>query len=206
MNLDDKAKNIKLLIIDIDGTITNGDYQVNEDGKVTKSFYTRDFSYIEKILKMGDFPICVLLLTSSWDNCIVNKYMKLSYCDRWNFLLKIHIEDKKKYIEEEIIQVKNKSPFSIVCDNSDDMTVKTIEKKHPYLNVFSRITWDNIAYIGDGINDLESMKLASITGCPEDAEEEIKEESHFVSKCNGGRGAVAEFIKYLISLRETKNE
>jgi 3-deoxy-D-manno-octulosonate 8-phosphate phosphatase (KDO 8-P phosphatase) len=202
MELNEKAKNIKLLVIDIDGVLTDGNYQVSDDGKITKSFYTRDFHYIEKILQMGDKPICVLLLTSSWDNCIVQKYIKLPYCDRWNFLLKTNAIDKKKYIEEEIIKVKNESLFSMV---SDYWTMKTIEKKHPYLNVFSRITWDNVAYIGDGENDLESMKLAAITGCPQDAEDEIKEESHFVSKCNGGRGAVAEFIKYLISLREENN-
>jgi len=107
VDLKEKAKNIKLLVVDVDGTLTNGDYQVNEDGKVSKSFYTRDFHYIEKILKMGDYPMCVLLLTSSWDNCIVSKYTKLSYCDRWNFLLKVNSIDKRKYIEEEIIDVKN---------------------------------------------------------------------------------------------------
>lgn len=200
-HLIDKAKNIKLLVIDVDSTLTDGNYQVSEDGKITKSFYTRDFYYIEKILRMDSHPICILLLTGSWDNCIVNKYLQLPYCDKWNFLLRTHADDKKRYIEDEVIGIKNESPFSIVCDNRDNIN-KIIEKKHPYADTFSRITWDNIAYIGDGENDLESIKLAAITGCPQDAEEEIKEESHFISKYNGGRGAVADFIKYLISLRE----
>lgn len=180
-HLIDRAKNIKVLIIDLDGTLTDGIYQVSQFGKITKSFYTRDFSWIGKLLyEYNDILVCIL--TNSTDECLSQKYINLPYKDNVHFNISVGIKDKKEFIENN---------FKTIIDNSN----------YEYRN----ISWDEIAYIGDGENDLESMKLSAITGCPQDAEEEIKEESNFVSKYNGGRGAVADFIKYLISLREDKN-
>lgn len=55
-----------------------------------------------------------------------------------------------------------------------------------------------IAYIGDDINDLEAMSLCGVKGCPADAVEEIKKISDFISRKNGGKGAVREFIDWLL--------
>lgn len=53
------------------------------------------------------------------------------------------------------------------------------------------------AYIGDDLNDIECMRLAGIVGCPCDAVEEVKKNADFISSCQGGRGAVREFIEWL---------
>lgn len=61
--------------------------------------------------------------------------------------------------------------------------------------------FSEVAYIGDDINDLACMQKVKdgggIIGCPADAVSEVKAVVDFVSKCNGGRGAVREFIDYL---------
>lgn len=58
-----------------------------------------------------------------------------------------------------------------------------------------------IAYIGDDLNDLEAMQyvrqLGGLTGCPCDAVYAIKKNSDYVSKNNGGHGAVRDFIEWL---------
>lgn len=59
----------------------------------------------------------------------------------------------------------------------------------------------DIAYIGDDLNDAEVMKICGITGCPADAAEEIKGISNYVSECNGGNGAVRDFIEWIIKQR-----
>lgn len=62
---------------------------------------------------------------------------------------------------------------------------------------------ENAAYIGDDLNDLECLELikfsGGLTGCPLDAVEEVKKVCSFVSKKEGGKGAIREFIEYIVA-------
>ena len=60
------------------------------------------------------------------------------------------------------------------------------------------LTYENVYYIGDDLNDINCMKKAKFSGCPKDAAEEAKKVSDFVSSYNRGNGAVREFIEWLI--------
>ena len=53
---------------------------------------------------------------------------------------------------------------------------------------------NEVAYMGDDINDLDVMKLVGCTACPADSSDEVLEISQKVMKKNGGAGAVREFI------------
>lgn len=61
--------------------------------------------------------------------------------------------------------------------------------------------FSELAYIGDDINDLSCMQLikeaGGIVGCPADAVQEVLDIADFISKKNGGCGAVREFIEFL---------
>ena len=67
---------IKLFITDVDGTLTDGKYHITEDGKVSKSFFTRDFYALGELAKKG---IQVFAATSSKAGIIRKKAMKLPY-------------------------------------------------------------------------------------------------------------------------------
>ena len=64
--------------------------------------------------------------------------------------------------------------------------------------------YENVAYIGDDINDLDCMNMISqrggIVGSPRDAVKQVKEIASFVSEKNGGDGAVREFIEWIRQL------
>ena len=60
------------------------------------------------------------------------------------------------------------------------------------------ITFQEIAYIGDDLNDSACMELCGIKGCPADAMACIKQISDFICVRNGGDGAVREFIDWLV--------
>lgn len=87
-----------MLILDVDGTLSDGMYLVSSNKVVTKNFYTRDFCAIEKLLKRG---IKVLILTSSDDDCIKNKMEINGFLDKYSDKLFVHqrINNKKKHIE-----------------------------------------------------------------------------------------------------------
>ncbi|MCQ2567740.1 MAG: HAD hydrolase family protein [Mogibacterium sp.] len=60
----------------------------------------------------------------------------------------------------------------------------------------------DVAYIGDDLNDLTCMKTIKaeqgLIGCPADADKELIQLCDFVSAKNGGEGAVREFIDYIL--------
>lgn len=59
-----------------------------------------------------------------------------------------------------------------------------------------------VAYIGDDINDLYCMEpikeAGGLVGCPADAVQKVVDLADFVSKRNGGNGAVREFIEWIV--------
>jgi 3-deoxy-D-manno-octulosonate 8-phosphate phosphatase (KDO 8-P phosphatase) len=62
----------------------------------------------------------------------------------------------------------------------------------------NNLNWENIAYIGDDLNDIEVMKHAAISACPADAYKDVLAISHYICEKKGGEGAFREFCEFLI--------
>lgn len=63
------------------------------------------------------------------------------------------------------------------------------------------ITLDEVAYIGDDINDIELLSAVKYRACPNDAVKKVKEIPNItILKNNGGDGAVREFIEKLLGI------
>jgi len=74
-----------------------------------------------------------------------------------------------------------------------------IEKVCAELN----ITLDEVAYIGDDINDFELLSAVKYRACPKNAVKRIKEIPNIIKiEKNGGDGAVREFIEILLKSYE----
>ena len=67
------------------------------------------------------------------------------------------------------------------------------------------ISLDEVAYIGDDINDLSVLNQVGVSGCPKDAHPTCKISVDFVSSKNGGEGCVREFIEFLLDLELKEN-
>jgi len=63
------------------------------------------------------------------------------------------------------------------------------------------ITYANLAYLGDDLNDLAVMKEARFAGCPADAAAELKEISDLISEFEGGNGAVREILSHILKAK-----
>jgi len=64
-----------------------------------------------------------------------------------------------------------------------------------------QIDWDEIAYIGDDVNDLAVMEKAGLSACPADAMAAVSAIVHYHCVEKGGYGAFREFAEWLISLK-----
>jgi len=58
----------------------------------------------------------------------------------------------------------------------------------------------DVAYIGDDLNDVEVLKNVGFTASPANAPEYIKKLSNFVTKKSGGEGAFREFVERILSI------
>jgi 3-deoxy-D-manno-octulosonate 8-phosphate phosphatase (KDO 8-P phosphatase) len=63
-----------------------------------------------------------------------------------------------------------------------------------------KLKTENIAFIGDDVNDLKIMKVVGLSACPGDAMKEIKKVSDYVCKNLGGNGALREFAELIIEV------
>lgn len=151
---------IKLLLMDVDGTLTDGRIYLSGCGEEFKAFNIKDGYGIKQILPLhGILPIIITGRKSS----IVKKRAK---------------------------ELGITSIFQGVSDKSS--TLKTIQKQYG-------VSYDEMAYIGDDINDLPIISNVAITACPADAADEIKNAVKYLCSKKGGEGAVREFIEYIIS-------
>ncbi len=82
-----------------------------------------------------------------------------------------------------------------------------VEKEEAYLKLKKDLDHQNeeIAYMGDDWFDWPAMKHAGLKAAPADAATEIIEKADFVSTKEGGRGAVREFLEFILK-RDSKYE
>jgi len=59
----------------------------------------------------------------------------------------------------------------------------------------------DICFMGDDINDLEAMRIAGLAAAPVNANSAAVESASFVSRKNGGQGAVRELIDAILAAR-----
>ena len=64
---------------------------------------------------------------------------------------------------------------------------------------------NEILYMGDDIPDYNVMKIVGLAVCPNDAAQEIKEISAYISQRNGGEGCVRDVIEQVLRSQEKWN-
>ena len=149
---------IKLLIMDVDGTLTDGKIYMAPSGEAMKAFNIKDGYAIAHMLpEMGVVPV---IITGRKSLIVENRAKELGIAE-----LHQGVSDKLKKLKE-------------VADKYG-------------------VTSDEIAYIGDDLNDLDCMKYCGFSACPADAVEEVKQTAGYTTRAIAGSGAVREFIEFI---------
>lgn len=76
-----------------------------------------------------------------------------------------------------------------------------IYNKKNFLNTWlhnQKLSWSEIAYLGNDLNDLECLEAAGFSAVPADAVPRVKKVAHFISDKPGGRGFIREFLELLL--------
>ncbi len=153
-------KDIKLLILDVDGTMTDGGIYIMEDGRQFKKFNAKDGLGIRMAIQSGvEVGIIshslVAEMVTSRANTLGMKYFYVGQ------------RPKEDVLDEWMAELN--------------------------------LQYEEIAFMGDDLNDFEIMQKVGFRACPADASDPIKGISDIVLERKGGEGAVREFIdKYIL--------
>lgn len=150
---------IKMLVMDVDGTLTDGHIYVGADGEMMKAFHVQDGYAIAHILPEKN--IIPVIITGRSSKIVEKRAQELK-------ITHLHqgIKDKLARLKE-VAAAVGAGP-------------------------------EEIAYIGDDLNDLDCIRYCGCTACPADAVPEVLEAVDYVCQRDGGRGAVREFIGTLM--------
>ena len=151
-------KDIKLIVLDCDGVLTDGKISYDNNRVEFKNFSAHD-GLGAFLLRFTDIKIAVV--TGRKSECLYQR------CEE----LKIDLLDQK---------ISNKR--------------ETIDAILSELN----LSWSNVAYMGDDLNDWPAMKKARLKTCPANANSVIRDRVDWISPRNGGDGAVRDLIDYIL--------
>jgi 3-deoxy-D-manno-octulosonate 8-phosphate phosphatase (KDO 8-P phosphatase) len=104
-------------------------------------------------------------------------------------------EIKKLGIHQVIISTEKNTVVSSRARKLDIPCLQDIQNKKMVLINYCKennIDINNVAFVGNDVNDLEAMKTSGYSFCPSDAHKDIISISHYVLKAKGGEGTVRE--------------
>ena len=149
---------IELIVLDVDGTMTDSRITYSEEGDEIKSFNVKDGLAIASWRKLGK-QVAIITGRSS------------------------------KIVERRAKELRIEHFYQGV-DNKKEVLESLLEKLD--------LQMENVAAIGDDLNDLQMLRAAALSFVPSDASHYVDREADVILTKKGGDGAVREMIERLI--------
>lgn len=149
---------IELIVLDVDGTMTDSRITYSEAGDEIKSFNVKDGLAIASWRKLGKQ---VAIITGRSSKIVARRAKELRIEHFYQ-----GVENKREVLEALLGKLD--------------------------------LSMENVAAIGDDLNDLQMLKSAHISFVPRDASAYVDKIASVILSKRGGDGAVREMIEYLI--------
>ncbi len=153
-----RARKIKLIMMDVDGVLTDGRIIFSSRGEELKCFNAQDGCGMVLAHRAG---------------------LKTAFITGRNSLIL-----KRRAKEHSVNEI-----FQDVSDK--------IEVFHKLLKKY-KLNPEEIAFLGDDLVDIKVMKRSGLAVAVADAVLEVKKIAHYVTRRNGGKGAIREVIDLII--------
>lgn len=154
-SFDKQLSKIKLLVLDVDGVMTDGSAYIMMNGDQMKRFDTKDGRGILELQKTGKK---VAIISSGFHD--------------------VGVTTRANMLGIEHCYVGRRPKLEVLKEMCDQL----------------QISFDEVAMIGDDINDLEIMREIGFKACPSNAVQVVKNEVDIILQKKGGEGCVREFI------------
>jgi 3-deoxy-D-manno-octulosonate 8-phosphate phosphatase (KDO 8-P phosphatase) len=152
-----RRQDIRLILLDVDGTMTDGGMYYTENGDQIKRFEVKDGIAIRRVARR--YGVSFGLISSGTAEQLIRKRAAALDIDRVFAGSGVKSDIVDAWLEELDLQ------------------------------------YDQLAYIGDDLNDLSVIQKAGLTACPADAVRQVKMSVDIVLKTPGGQGCVREFLE-----------
>ncbi len=146
---------IKLIVLDIDGTLTDGGIYLTESGEEFKKYNTKDGMGIKRLIRRG---MHIAFISASKSVRSVTR-------------------------RAEMLGVE-------YCYVGDDPKPSVLEKWLTELN----LTYQEVLFMGDDINDLDVMQKSGLSACPVDASPAVRKIADIVLTRKGGDACFRELV------------
>lgn len=156
----DKLVRIKLLAMDVDGTLTNGSMTFY-DGHQLKTFNVLDGLGIRLAMNYG---LKIAWITGNTSYAVTERAKTLGVTD---------IYQGARYKTEALRDAASKYGLSM----------------------------DDVAYIGDDLNDIPAFGIAGLSIAVQNAVDELKDRADIITEKFGGSGAVREAIESILKAK-----
>jgi 3-deoxy-D-manno-octulosonate 8-phosphate phosphatase (KDO 8-P phosphatase) len=150
-----RAAKVRLLLLDVDGVMTDGRLYYGPDGELMKAFDVKDGHGI----------------------VLVRDHVELGVISGRPGLAQRRLEELR---------------FRHLVFGQRDKLAGYAQLAH------LGIPDDEVAYMGDDVNDLGLLAKVGLSACPADAHPLVRAAVHFVAANPGGRGAVRELCEMLL--------
>lgn len=154
-----RAKKIKLLLLDVDGVMTDGRIILDNQGNEIKAFHVRDGHGIKLAQKAG---ITIGIITGRSSEVVNVRARELAITD-------VHQGAHEKVLAYESVLAKY------------------------------GLRDEQVAFIGDDVVDVPIFRRVGIAVTVADADPAVKPYVDMTTKAEGGRGAVREFINFVLT-------
>lgn len=149
---------IKLLVLDVDGVLTDGKLYIGGNGEIAKGFNVLDGMGISLALRNG---IEVAIVTGRGGDIVKYRANELGIKHCY-----VGVKDKKEQLQK-LMQTLNCSP-------------------------------NDVAYVGDDLNDLPSFAVVGVKIATKNAISEVLKKADYITSNVGGCGAVREVVEKIL--------
>lgn len=154
------SSKIKMLVVDVDGVLTDGGMSFSDSGLEFKTYNAKDGL---AMIRLGRNGIKVGMLSHGFNRSL--------------------IKNRGEMLGVEFIYTGKKKKLEVLEKWSEE----------------SGIALENIAFIGDDLNDMDAIQACGFSACPADANWKIRQTVDHVLSTKGGSGCVREFADDFLS-------
>ena len=149
------SSNIKMIVFDVDGVMTDAGMYYTESGDEMKKFNAKDGLAIRELTKSG------------MNTGIISHGINVNL-----------IKSRADLLGIQHVYAGNRPKTDVLAEWCQQLG----------------INFENVAFIGDDINDLPIIRIVGFSACPSDAVNLVKAEVNMVLRNRGGDGAIREWI------------
>lgn len=155
----ERARRVRLILLDVDGVLTNGTVDIHSAGGESKPFFVRDGLGMVWARKEG---IEVGLLSGRPSDATSRRAAELG--------------------------------VRIVSQGSHD-------KREAFAHILAShgFAAEEVAYMGDDLVDLPILAKTGLSTAPADAVDDVRIQVDWISRFDGGRGAVRELVELVLA-------